>query len=1254
MQKSRFWAAITAIFSLFSMTVGPALADPPIVVTSRTLSPSSSPLILSPLVGQSTCAVEVTANSGLTLSFKSLARGAFVPAAGTSPDQSVVNVTSTTSTGTFLFACGGASAFEVVPSGSGSAAVSIIANSGVSKVIGAGVNGGRTTVAGSSPINVTNSGSTATVSISPLPIPLIYGGTGATALPAGCIQSNGTKLVPSVCATSGVAVDVQAGSGIAVATPGPGVFVVSNTVPQTVVSPGTNIVVSNTSTNPVVSTTDAPSFGGPLTAQSLTGTNLTSGKCVQAGAGGILSTTADSCAIAQTITAGTNIVITGSTSAPVVSTTNAPTFTGPLSALSLTATALTSGQCVHTTTGGLLAVTGTDCASPGVTSVSGTGNIASTGGTTPVVSITNAPTFSGQLTAGSIIDNNLTASSCVGADGSKQLVASSCVSSVTGLSNINVTAGSTPVVSITSAPTFTNATVSSITSGQCVQASTGGLLFHQYLGFPCGGGNLLNTSFTMPAVGSTVTNISINGEQNMVGGLLRVIVGGANVIMEVVNRPSYSVVDLKNVYDFGTSTGQSVPSGTQADAVGVDPALYLGGFVGIGGITGTGNVSVTAGATPVVSVTAAPTFAQITDSGLTSGNCVQASTGGLLTTTGSACGSGSGGVTSVTASGNLASSGGTTPNITITAAPTFGQVTDSGLTSGNCVQASTAGLLTTIAGACGTGNGTLTGLTAGNDIVVGTGPTPSVAVTNAPSFTGPLSASTLTGTGLTSGNCVQASTGGLLITTSASCGAVASVTGGTGITVTAGPTPVVSLTTPVAVTSGGTGSTTITNGSCITATSGTTYGSAPFECLGTKTSATFVVPAVGSSVTVTTTTSRGNVKNNIPVTISDNTTSMMGFITTGAASTSLTVTNTGMLSGSVGATVATGAAVLPGAASNLTSITGTGNISVTALPSPVVSITAAPTFGQITDSGLTSGNCVQASTGGLLTTVAAACGTGTVTSVSGSGNISSTGGAAPTVSITNAPTFTGTATVGNLIDSGLTASTCVGANGSKQLVSSSSCVTSVSGTGNISSTGGSTPTVSVTNAPTFTGALSALSLTATGLTSGQCVQTTSGGLLTTTGSACSGGGGGSSVYYDLSSQFGLSSTAPPFTTQSSYFRHIANTTVINHLSVSCLPYNNTDANNGQSDYTPVDATGLGGGTITFGVANSTVTAASPTVVGSVTIADSPQGGPYVNSGTSTLGSPLTLNPNDNIFAYVTAITGTASQSLISCSASIGT
>lgn len=52
-------------------------------------------------------------------------------------------------------------------------------------------------------------------------------------------------------------------------------------------------------------------------------------------------------------------------------------------------------------------------------------------------------------------------------------------------------------------------------------------------------------------------------------------------------------------------------------------------------------------------------------------------------------------------------------------------------------------------------------------------------------------------------------------------------------------------------------------------------------------------------------------------------------------------------------------------------------------------------------------------------------------------------------------------------------------------------------------------TLDVVGSGRFSSTLSASSLTATGLNSGECVQTTTGGLLATTGSACGSGGGGS-------------------------------------------------------------------------------------------------------------------------------------------------
>lgn len=208
----------------------------------------------------------------------------------------------------------------------------------------------------------------------------------------------------------------------------------------------------------------------------------------------------------------------------------------------------------------------------------------------------------------------------------------------------------------------------------------------------------------------------------------------------------------------------------------------------------------------------------LTDSGLTSGNCVQAGAGGLLTTTGTGCGSASG-LSSYDAWTHLSYAGQTTSATTATMwftnavkslAASSSDLTYASTTAITSVTASTTvlnisgattfqslltganrfliigatGIASTIGLPLSVANGG-TGATAlGSSMLVGTNVSGGTLVsTSSPtadhySATSTLVASTfpyasttaISSSNLVSGNCVQAGTGGLLTTTGSACG----------------------------------------------------------------------------------------------------------------------------------------------------------------------------------------------------------------------------------------------------------------------------------------------------------------------------------------------------------------------------------------------------------------------------------------------------------------------------------------------------
>ena len=274
------------------------------------------------------------------------------------------------------------------------------------------------------------------------------------------------------------------------------------------------------------------------------------------------------------------------------------------------------------------------------------------------------------------------------------------------------------------------------------------------------------------------------------------------------------------------------------------------------------------------------------------------------------------GVLSVTGSGNISVTAGATPNVTITSAPTFANVTDSALTSGNCVQASTAGLLTTVSAACGIG--TLTGLTAGSNIVVGTGPSPSVGTTNAPTFSGQVTAGQVFANGATNSRGIGTQGG----TSGSDFGFYVSGTAG----VDHPNSLFVYNSNALHNTIQGPDSTATIN--TITGTCWSMYDS---TASGTSVSTRLETHDCSGNVGIAGQVRAGS------------------FYGSGTGLTSGTVPNAALVTAPV------------------TGLTAGSNIAVGSGTTPTVAVTAAPTFSTITDSALTSGQCVSAGAAGLLT-----------------------------------------------------------------------------------------------------------------------------------------------------------------------------------------------------------------------------------------------------------------------------------------------
>lgn len=227
-----------------------------------------------------------------------------------------------------------------------------------------------------------------------------------------------------------------------------------------------------------------------------------------------------------------------------------------------------------------------------------------------------------------------------------------------------------------------------------------------------------------------------------------------------------------------------------------------------------------------------------------------------------------------------------------------------------------------------------------------------------------------------------------------------------------------------------------------------------------------------------------------------------GAITFSAAGTAVTVSNNALVSGTMTVTtnfvdsaLTASKCVGTDGSKNLVSTTNCLNSISTTSPitnsgtatAPIIacticvttaggqSIGGVTTFAGLIDSALTASNCVGTDASKNL-----ASNTNCVQSVAVTSPIGNSGtGAAPNFTCTTCVTtaggqsIAGTTTFAGLIDSALTASNCVGSDASKNLVSNTNCIQSLTAGNDINTLSGAAPTVAVTNAPTFTGTLTA-------------------------------------------------------------------------------------------------------------------------------------------------------------------------------------
>ena len=336
---------------------------------------------------------------------------------------------------------------------------------------------------------------------------------------------------------------------------------------------------------------------------------------------------------------------------------------------SVTDSGLTSGMCVQATTGGLLTTTGMACGAASSVSFGGitagdNGNALTVSGTlspsTGTITanalsalVSGSPTFSGTATFSSTIMGSISGNA---ATATSALTAGSAVNFTGSLGgDVSGTQGATVVGAINGSPLGT-------TTG----AGTGQALIWS------------GTAWAPATISTTATSVPWSGLTAATGNLL---INNAAFTTEF-DQSTPATWTWANTTAATSGVAQSSPilnlNGTYWNGSGSAADNWMiQDVVGSGTNTSTLSFTQAGGNSATVSMPAL-LAGSVTDSGLTSGMCVQATTGGLLTTTGMACGAAS----SVSFGGITAGDNGNALTVSGTLSPSSGTITANALAAG--------------------------------------------------------------------------------------------------------------------------------------------------------------------------------------------------------------------------------------------------------------------------------------------------------------------------------------------------------------------------------------------------------------------------------------------------------------------------------------------------------------------------------------------------------------------------------------------